>query len=46
MIMEGLRALLFGMAGIFMVMGVITGVAMLLGRLGRQAGRSKKGRNQ
>ena len=46
MIMEGLRALLFGMAGIFMVMGVITGVAVLLSRLGRQADKKKSGRDQ
>ena len=38
MIMEGLRTLLFGMGGIFVVMGIITGVTTLL----KLSGKSKK----
>ena len=40
MITEGLKAMLFGMGGIFIVMGVITGVTSLLARVGR--GKKKK----
>ena len=35
MIMEGLRVLVFGMIGIFIVMGIIIGVVLLLSRLGK-----------
>ena len=35
MIMEGLRVLLFGMIGIFIVMGIIIGVVLLLGHFGK-----------
>ena len=35
MIIEALKALLFGMGGIFLVMGLITGVTSLLGLAGK-----------
>jgi len=35
MIPEALQILLFGMGGIFLVMGIITGVTTLFGRLGK-----------
>ena len=34
MILESLRVLLFGMIGIFIVMTIIIGTVMLLGRVG------------
>ena len=35
MIIEGLKIMLFGMAGIFLVMGIIMGITALLNRFSR-----------
>jgi len=42
MISEGIRVLLYGMAGIFMVMGVIIAVVSLLKYIGRDKSKGKK----
>jgi Na+-transporting methylmalonyl-CoA/oxaloacetate decarboxylase gamma subunit len=36
MIMEGLRVLLLGMAGMFMVMGIIIAATQLLNKIGKE----------
>jgi len=45
-IKDSLWIFVYGMVGVFLVMGIITGVAVLMGRLGRQTGGNKRGRNR